>query len=161
MESRGSRFRTPVPHPKRWANYYGVARQVRQVSDPTGVYGFAYDNMGRLIGTTTQYSFLPGQTFTNGYTYDLASNRIDVVEVHPHFEVLVRAAVSANLADKRPNEVLPILGLIKIDLYYVFETFPLSHDMNFAMMKEFIGWRNLDSFVKENSESVKAVRMAR
>ncbi len=49
--------------------------EIKQVSDPTGVYGFAYDNMGRLIGTTTQYSFLPGQTFTNSYTYDAASNR--------------------------------------------------------------------------------------
>ena len=49
--------------------------EIKQVSDPTGVYGFAYDNMGRLIGTTTQYLFLPGQTFTNAYTYDAASNR--------------------------------------------------------------------------------------
>jgi RHS repeat-associated protein len=49
--------------------------KIRQVSDPTGVYGFAYDNMGRLIGTTTQYSFLPGQTYTNAYSYDAASNR--------------------------------------------------------------------------------------
>ena len=31
--------------------------------------------MGRLIGTSTQYSFLPGHTFTNAYTYDAASNR--------------------------------------------------------------------------------------
>jgi YD repeat-containing protein len=31
--------------------------------------------MGRLIGTTTQYSFLANQTFTNTYTYDAASNR--------------------------------------------------------------------------------------
>ncbi len=34
-----------------------------------------YDNMGRLIGTTTQYSFLPGVNFTSSYTYDAASNR--------------------------------------------------------------------------------------
>ncbi len=54
---------------------YDLVGKIRQVSDPTGVYGFAYDNMGRLIGTTTQYSFLPGQTFTNAYTYDAASNR--------------------------------------------------------------------------------------
>jgi YD repeat-containing protein len=38
-------------------------------------YAFAYDNMGRLIGTTTNYSFLSGKTFTNGYSYDAASNR--------------------------------------------------------------------------------------
>jgi hypothetical protein len=32
--------------------------------------------MGRLIGTTTSYSFLTGRSFTNAYTYDAASNRI-------------------------------------------------------------------------------------
>ena len=31
--------------------------------------------MGRLIGTTTNYSFLTATTFTNAYTYDAASNR--------------------------------------------------------------------------------------
>ena len=31
--------------------------------------------MGRLIGTTTQYSFLPGVTYSNSYSYDAASNR--------------------------------------------------------------------------------------
>ena len=31
--------------------------------------------MGRLIGTTTSYAFLSGQSFNNGYTYDAASNR--------------------------------------------------------------------------------------
>ncbi len=36
---------------------------------------FAYDNRGRLIGTTTSYSFLPGRSFTTSYTYDKASNR--------------------------------------------------------------------------------------
>ena len=30
---------------------------------------------GRLIGTTTTYSFLPGHNFQNAYTYDAASNR--------------------------------------------------------------------------------------
>lgn len=34
--------------------------------------------MGRLIGTTTQYSFLPGSTFTNSYTYDAGSNRLSL-----------------------------------------------------------------------------------
>jgi RHS repeat-associated protein len=45
---------------------------------PTGSYGFAYDNMGRLVGTTTQYAFLPGTpapTFSNSYAYDATSNR--------------------------------------------------------------------------------------
>jgi RHS repeat-associated protein len=54
---------------------YDLASKVMQVNAPTGVYGFAYDNLGRLIGTSTQYSFLPNQTFTNSYTYDAASNR--------------------------------------------------------------------------------------
>jgi RHS repeat-associated protein len=31
--------------------------------------------MGRLIGTTTQYTFLSGNTYTNDFTYDAASNR--------------------------------------------------------------------------------------
>jgi YD repeat-containing protein len=54
---------------------YDLAGKIQQVTDPTGVYGFAYDNMGRLIGTTTQYTFLPGFNFPNTYTYDAASNR--------------------------------------------------------------------------------------
>jgi RHS repeat-associated protein len=53
---------------------YDLVGKIQQVSDPTGTYGFAYDNMGRLIGTTTHYSFLT-PTFTNAYTYDAASNR--------------------------------------------------------------------------------------
>jgi RHS repeat-associated protein len=54
---------------------YDLVGKIKQVTDPTGTYGFAYDNMGRLTGTTTQYSFLPGYNFQNGYTYDAASNR--------------------------------------------------------------------------------------
>ena len=54
---------------------YDLAGKVQQVSDPTGVYGFAYDNMGRLIGTSTQYSYLPSLNFQNAYGYDAASNR--------------------------------------------------------------------------------------
>src|ERR1700688_4917995 len=54
---------------------YNLAGKVLQVFDPTGTYGFAYDNMGRLIGTTTQYTFLPLVTETNSYAYDAASNR--------------------------------------------------------------------------------------
>jgi RHS repeat-associated protein len=54
---------------------YDLVGKIKQGSDPTGTYGFAYDNMGRLIGTTTSYSFLPGNTYTNAYTYDAASNR--------------------------------------------------------------------------------------
>jgi YD repeat-containing protein len=54
---------------------YDLAGKIRQVSDPTGSYGLAYENMGQLIGTTTQYSFLPGITYSNAYGYDAASNR--------------------------------------------------------------------------------------
>src|SRR2546425_11829085 len=34
-----------------------------------------FDNMGRLTGTTTSYSFLTGRNFTTSYGYDAASNR--------------------------------------------------------------------------------------
>lgn len=54
---------------------YDLVGKIKQVTDPTGTYGFAYDNMGRLIGTTTQYSFLPGITYSNAYGYDATSNR--------------------------------------------------------------------------------------
>jgi RHS repeat-associated protein len=54
---------------------YDLAGKMQQVVDPTGTYGFGYDNMGRLIGTTTQYTFLPLVTETNSYSYDAASNR--------------------------------------------------------------------------------------
>ena len=58
------------------ANYvYDLVGKIQQVTDPTGTYAFAYDNMGRLIGTTTQYAFLPGHNFQNSYSYDAASNR--------------------------------------------------------------------------------------
>jgi YD repeat-containing protein len=54
---------------------YDLVGKVQQVNDPTGTYAFAYDNLGRLIGTTTSYAFLPGRTFTTSYGYDAASNR--------------------------------------------------------------------------------------
>jgi RHS repeat-associated protein len=53
---------------------YDLVGKVLSVNDPTGTYGFSYDNMGRLTGTSTAYSFLTG-TYTNAYTYDAASNR--------------------------------------------------------------------------------------
>ncbi len=54
---------------------YDLVGKIQQVNDPTGTYAFAYDNMGRLVGTTTSYSFLTGRNFTTAYTYDKASNR--------------------------------------------------------------------------------------
>jgi YD repeat-containing protein len=53
---------------------YDLVGKIKQVTDPTGTYGFAYDNMGRLIGTTTQYTFVAGM-YSNSYGYDAASNR--------------------------------------------------------------------------------------
>jgi RHS repeat-associated protein len=54
---------------------YDLVGKIKQVNDPSGAYGFAYDNMGRLVGTTTQYAFLPARTFNVSYTYDPNSNR--------------------------------------------------------------------------------------
>jgi RHS repeat-associated protein len=57
-------------------NYaYDNDSRLTQVTDPTGTYSFTFDNMGRLTGTTTQYAFLTGRTFTTAYSYDAASNR--------------------------------------------------------------------------------------
>lgn len=39
------------------------------------MYAFSYDNMGRLIGTTTSYTFLTNRNFTTSFSYDAASNR--------------------------------------------------------------------------------------
>jgi YD repeat-containing protein len=36
---------------------YDLVGKIQHVDDRTGTYAFAYDNMGRLIGTTTNYSF--------------------------------------------------------------------------------------------------------
>ncbi len=57
-------------------NYtYDLDSRLTQVTDPTGTYKFTFDNMGRLTGTTTTYSFLTGRNFTTSYAYDKASNR--------------------------------------------------------------------------------------
>jgi RHS repeat-associated protein len=57
-------------------NYaYDLLSRLTQVTDPTGTYSFTYDNLGRLVGTSTQYAFLTS-TLTNGYTYDADSNRL-------------------------------------------------------------------------------------
>jgi len=56
-------------------NYtYDLDSRLTQVSDPTGTYSFTFDNMGRLTGTTTSYTFL-ARNFTASYAYDKASNR--------------------------------------------------------------------------------------
>jgi RHS repeat-associated protein len=57
-------------------NYtFDLDSRLTQVTDPTGTYTFTFDNMGRLSGTTTQYAFLTGRSFTTSYGYDAASNR--------------------------------------------------------------------------------------
>ena len=58
---------------------YDLVGKLQQVTDPTGTYGFAYDSMGRLVGTTTQYGFVTG-TYTNAYTYDADSNRVSLTD---------------------------------------------------------------------------------
>ena len=56
-------------------NYtYDLDSHLTQVTDPTGTYSFTFDNMGRLTGTTTQYTFLT-RSLTTSYAYDKASNR--------------------------------------------------------------------------------------
>ena len=54
---------------------YDLVGKILQVNDPTGTYAFAYDNVGRLTGTTTTYSFLPNTPYANSYSYDADSNR--------------------------------------------------------------------------------------
>jgi RHS repeat-associated protein len=53
---------------------YDALSRLIEASDPTGTYSFSYDHVGRLTGTTTNYSFL-SRTLTTSYTYDAASNR--------------------------------------------------------------------------------------
>jgi YD repeat-containing protein len=54
---------------------FDLDSRLTQVTDPTGTYQFTFDNMGRLTGTTTAYSFLSGRNFTTSYGYDADSNR--------------------------------------------------------------------------------------
>ncbi len=44
---------------------------------------FPYDNMGRVIGTSTQYAWLPSLNFQNAYSYDAASNRTSLTAPVP------------------------------------------------------------------------------
>jgi YD repeat-containing protein len=55
---------------------YDNDSRLTQAVDPTGTYAFSYDNLGRLTGTTTNYSFLASRTLTVNYTYDAGSNRL-------------------------------------------------------------------------------------
>jgi RHS repeat-associated protein len=68
---------TSKTYPDSTAVYYTYdpLGRLTQVTDPTGAYSFTYDNLGRLLGTSTQYSFL-GTALNNSYSYDAASNRV-------------------------------------------------------------------------------------
>ena len=59
------------------------------MNDPTGTYAFAYDTMGRLIGTTTSYSFLSARNFTTSIGYDAASNRTSITDPESSSNVYV------------------------------------------------------------------------
>jgi RHS repeat-associated protein len=70
---------------KSYTNYsaaysYDLDSRITKVVDPTGTYGFVFDYVGRLIGVSTQYSFLPGTPFAITYSYDSASNRVAMVD---------------------------------------------------------------------------------
>jgi RHS repeat-associated protein len=58
---------------------YDLVNRIQSVNDPTGTYGFTYDNMNRLTGTTTNYSFLARQ-ITTSISYDKASNRTGFID---------------------------------------------------------------------------------
>ena len=61
-------------------NYtYDPLSRLTQVTDPTGTYSFTYDNLGRLVSTGTQYSFL-SSALNNSYSYDAASNRTSLTD---------------------------------------------------------------------------------
>lgn len=82
---------------------YDLVGKLMGVTDPSGTYGFTYDNMNRLTGTTAQYSFLSGTTFTNAYSYDAASNRTgytapDASTNTYSYDALNRLATLANSA---------------------------------------------------------------
>src|SRR5262249_29869228 len=51
-----------------------------QVTDGTGTYSFASDNMGRLTSATTSYSFTTFGNETVQYVYDAASNRTRMID---------------------------------------------------------------------------------
>ncbi len=61
-------------------NYsYDPLSRLTQVTAPSGIYSFTYDNLGRLLGTGTQYSFL-SSALNNSYSYDAASNRTSLTD---------------------------------------------------------------------------------
>ena len=59
---------------------YDNDSRLTQAADATGTYAFSYDNLGRLGGTTTDYSFLTSRALTTSYSYDAASNRATLTD---------------------------------------------------------------------------------
>ena len=57
------------------------------------MYAFVYDNIGLLIGTTMQYTFLPG-TYSNSYTYDAALDRGSLSTRREHQHLRRRATAT-------------------------------------------------------------------
>ena len=59
---------------------YDSAGRLTTVDDPTGTYGFTYDNMNRLTQTSTNYKFDSAAAYIVNYTYDAASNRASMTD---------------------------------------------------------------------------------
>jgi RHS repeat-associated protein len=58
---------------------YDALSRLTQASDASGTYTFGYDNLGRLVATTTNYPFL-SRTLAMSYSYDAASNRVSMAD---------------------------------------------------------------------------------
>jgi len=54
---------------------YDLEGEIQQVNDPTGMSAFAYDTMGRLIGTTTKYTSMTSRHSTNPYATTMCRTR--------------------------------------------------------------------------------------
>jgi RHS repeat-associated protein len=59
---------------------YDADSRTTGVTDATGTYQFAYDNMGRMTSAQVTYSFLPGKTFSVANAYDANSNRVGMTD---------------------------------------------------------------------------------
>jgi RHS repeat-associated protein len=63
--------------------YYDPAGRLTEVDDynsNNGFYYFSYDNINRLISTTTNYAYTSLSPFTVQYGYDAASNRVSMTD---------------------------------------------------------------------------------
>lgn len=70
---------------KRYTDYtatynYNNMSKLTEVNDPTGMYRFVYDNLGRMKQAITDYSLLTNKSFTVSYGYDVASNLISLTD---------------------------------------------------------------------------------